>query len=93
MSYRVEWRKRSLHFLQGAIEFASDRAEGWKVISSFREAQLILEDRPDEAGESREDKARVLIAGNLAVFYEVFEEPETVLVYRIHYRGYPKIDV
>jgi hypothetical protein len=60
---------------------------------SYAEIKRQLESMPLIVGESRDHPERVLIVGKFAVFYEVFESSATVMVYRVHYRGYPKIDV
>lgn len=93
MKYRVVWRESSQVFLDQSVFIAMEMAGGESVLAAYKTVNAQLAHRSDEVGESREGSERVLIVGPLAAFYEVFEASATVMIYRVHYRGYPKIDV
>lgn len=87
MSYRVYWRERVRNELT-VHEFLA-RELGRPVNHIPAAVELIeheLGTDPNAAGESRGDGERVLVVPPLAVFFEVFEEPRVVLVYRFTYR-------
>lgn len=87
MSYRGVWRERDQRDL-AVYEFLA-RELGRPVNhipAAVEQIDHDLSTDPNAAGESRGEGERVLVVPPLAVFFEVFEGPRVVLVYRFSYR-------
>lgn len=90
MSCRVVWRRRvrlKLDVLAFLAHEGGDFSGG--IPKAVDEVELRLALAPDSEGESRADDERVLIVHPLTVVYEVFKEPQVVLIYAAVY--YPRM--
>lgn len=86
MNYRVAVRERVANNIATVAFLALEMGrDGPAVTSAYDEILLALSDNPSEQGESREGNERVLIVNPLTVFYEVFENPQVVLIYAAVY--------
>ena len=82
MRHRVVWRTRVTNHIHTAafLMYEHGRSEA-PLFEAIAEINERLELRPEEVGESREDRERVLIQSPLTVWYEVFEQDGVVLIY------------
>lgn len=86
MTFRVIWQYQVLHQVAASFVYARQVGrDAGAITRAMAQIDTALERNPAQAGESRDEGARVLIINPLTVFFEVHEDEQTVIVFACRY--------